>query len=236
MQQNIAYYNEIADQYDATLDKDKSNEIVRQQVAAVFGSLVPSGVVLDFGGGTGKDLEWLTRKGYEVVFCEPSGKMREKAGARVKEWFVGTRTTATPATAVSFLDDFGSNFMSWQIRLPFSQKADAVLGNFAVINNITEIELLFKNLSLVTRQGSHLLFLVLKSNFKTRWRSNRKAALLSLVKDNTVTIDTKFNQQLQKVHLYTTGKIRKAASIYFNFHSSSLIKSADFILIHLTRK
>jgi SAM-dependent methyltransferase len=227
-QQNISYYNEIAEQYNATLDKDHSNEVIRQQVAGILHKLVPSGIVLDFGGGTGKDLEWLSKKEYGIIFCEPSVKMREKAILYNKK-----NPSQRPVT---FLDDSRSDFTSWQHKLPFLEKADAVIANFAVINCIPEIELLFKTLSLVTKPGAHVLMLVLKSDFRKRWRSNRRAAILSLLTGDTVTTRTQFNQQLQIVHLHTTNKIKKAAADHFEFQSSRLLQGNDFVLIHLIRK
>ena len=77
--QNISYYNEIADFYDHIMEKKDSNKIVRGKVAEKFCDIVKEGNVLDFGGGTGLDLDWLTSKGYSVFFCEPSSGMREKA-------------------------------------------------------------------------------------------------------------------------------------------------------------
>ena len=228
IEQNVSYYDEIADQYDEILDRDLSNEIIREKVAAVFSELLASGLVLDFGGGTGKDLEWLVKKGYEVIFCEPSVKMREKAFLL----FQNNR----PHSDTLFLGNAASDFVTWQNKLPFSQKVDAVLANFAVINNIPVIDLLFKNLSLVTRNGGHLLILVLKSDFKKRWQSNRRAAILSLFTASTVTTDTQFNGKRQKVHLYSVQKIKKMAAAYFHFCSSRLLKEKGFVLIHFTRK
>ncbi len=202
IEQNVSYYDEIAAQYDKILDRDHSNGIIRQQVASIFNKLLPSGLVLDFGGGTGKDLDWLVKKGYQVIFCEPSSKMREKAALLYKK--------NPRQNNIVFLDNDASDFSTWQTNPPFLQKTDAVLANFAVINNIPDIELLFQNLSLVTRPGAHVLMLVLKSDFKKRWLSNRRAALFSLFTAATVTADTQFNQKLQKVHLYTVRKIKKS--------------------------
>ena len=228
IEQNISYYNEIAEQYDEILDRDHSNELIRKKVASIFSELVPSGLVLDFGGGTGKDLEWLVQKGYDIIFCEPSVKMREKA-------FLSGKKNLQQNNIV-FLENPASDFNTWETNLPFSRKADAVLANFAVINSIPCIELLFKNLSLVMRPGGHLLMLVLKSDFKKRWRSNHCAALLSLFTSATVTADIQFSSWRQKVHLYTIRKIKKTARPYFDFHGNWLLKENDFILLHLARK
>jgi len=227
-EQNVSYYDEIAGQYDKILDEDHSNKIIREKVASIFRQLLCCGLVLDFGGGTGKDLEWLVGKGYQVIFCEPSLKMREKA--------IRLSKNSLQQNDIVFLENAASDFATWQTNLPFSQKADAVLANFAVINNIPDIELLFKNLSLVMQPGGHLLMLVLKSDFKKRWRANRRATFLSLFTAATVTADTQFKQKRQRVHLYTVQKIKKMACAYFHFHGSRLLKEKDFKLIHLSRK
>ena len=172
IKQNISFYDEIAEQYDEILEQDQNNIFVREKVAVVFSKLLPSGLVLDFGGGTGKDLGWLTEKGYPVIFCEPSVKMREKAILFSKK--------NLPGSDITFLDNAAADFVSWPFNLPFSQKVDGTLANFAVINSIPDIKLLFKNLSLVIKQGGHLLMLVLKSDLKKRWKSNRLATLRSI--------------------------------------------------------
>jgi len=225
IKQNISYYDEIAVQYDETLDNDHSNEIIREKVASVFNELVSSGLVLDFGGGTGKDLAWLIKKGYRVIFCEPSAKMREKA-------ILLTHNNSH----IVFLESTATDFATWEANLPFSQNVDAILANFAVINCIPDIELLFKNLSLVIRAGGHLLMLVIKSDFKKRWRSNRRATLLSLFTAATVTTDIKFNLQRQRVYLHSIPKIKRAAGLSFHFQRSLLVKENDFVLLHFTRK
>src|SRR5688572_7680617 len=164
IEQNISYYDEIAGQYDAILVKDTSNRITREQVAEKFCEIISSGWVLDFGGGTGKDLEWLTEKGYRVIFCEPSAKMREKAMTFSRD--------ILHRNDIVFLEDATTDFTKWHENIPFSQKTDVILANFAVINSIPGINLLFQNLSLIIKPGGHLLMLVLRSNFKKRWTTN----------------------------------------------------------------
>jgi len=220
--QNVSYYDEIAVQYDEILDRDSSNEITREKVKAAFCRLVPSGLVLDFGGGTGKDLEWLTKNGYQVIFCEPSVNMRERA-------------ISLHNNNVVILENNASDFVTWVTDGPFSEKVDAILANFAVINSIPDLKVLFKNISLVIKPGGHLLMLVLKNTFKKRWRLNRMATVHSLFTGLTVVADIEFNQHRQRVYLYTTGRIKKDALPYFHFQSY-LFKEHGFILMHFIRK
>src|ERR1700676_5350087 len=151
--QNISYYNEIAADYDAILNKDSSNTIIRNKVAAKFISLVNGGSVLDFGGGTGQDLGWLLQNDYKIIFCEPSAAMRQIA----IEWSKGE----FPDAGISFFDDNKSDFRSWNAKFPFDQKVNAVLANFAVINCIPDIEFLFEKLALAMDPGGIVIALIL---------------------------------------------------------------------------
>ncbi len=228
IEQNVSYYNAIAQRYDEILDGDKGNRTVREKVASAFTKLIPAGLVLDFGGGTGKDLGWLIDKGYNVIFCEPSVNMREKA--------IAFHEKSLPHGKVVFLDDTASDFTTWQTRLPFSEKADAVLSNFAVINSIPDIELFFKNISLVIRSGGFLLMLVLKCDLKKKWQSHRLATLLSVFTSYTVTASVQFDGQTQKVYLYTIRKIIKLAKPYFLFQSRQSFSDKGFELLHFTKR
>jgi SAM-dependent methyltransferase len=225
--QNMSYYDAIAGQYDKTLNSDHSNELIRLKVASTLTGLLPEGTVLDFGGGTGQDLPWLIKKGYRIIFCEPSFKMR----ARAKEWV----ESSPPGKRVIFLDDENSNFTHWQNKSAFSLKVDAVLANFAVVNCIPDIDGLFKSLSLVTAPGAHVLFLVLKSSLKDRWRSNRRETLLSIFSGATIRINTSFNNHRQIVYLHTDAKIKRAAAPFFDFISNIAMPAGSFTLIHLRR-
>ena len=222
IQQNVSYYDEIAKQYDEILDRDNSNRIIREKVKAIFCKLVPPGVVLDFGGGTGKDLQWLTGNGYRVLFCEPSVKMREKA-------------MSLHYNGVVVLENIASNFVTWETEPPFSERVDAILANFAVINSIPDLKLLFKHLSLVIRSDGHLFMLVLRNTLKKRWRAHRVATIGSFFTGATVATEVRFNQRWQRVYLYTTRRIKKDALRYFHFKGYHLEESG-FTLMHFIRK
>src|SRR5438045_2580512 len=67
----IEFYDAVAAMYNTQMSSDLSNDLVRQQVADYFVSVVKEKNVIDFGGGTGLDLKWLQERGYTVFFCEP---------------------------------------------------------------------------------------------------------------------------------------------------------------------
>jgi SAM-dependent methyltransferase len=224
--QNLTYYDGIADAYDAILDKDVLNQVARKKVAEFFCRLIPSGQVLDFGGGTGKDLPWLLEKGYRIIFCEPSTKMREKAIALSSKY----------ENHILFLSDTTADFRTWRYQLPFQGQVSGGLANFAVLNCIPALPVLFENLSLVIRPGGHLVLLVLQAGFRKRFKTNREAALISLFTGETVTGSVHFQQQQQTIYLHTITRIKKDAAPWFRFGSHTDIKENNFVLIHLVRK
>jgi SAM-dependent methyltransferase len=228
IKQNISYYNEVADQYNDLLDRDAGNELMRKKVAAKFCETVPAGLVLDFGGGTGKDLRWLTEAGYRVLFLEPSSGMKEQAIALIRKSF--------SQKPISVVNDADCNFTEWHKKNPFPEKTDAILANFAVINCIPGIHKLFSNMALVIKPGGHLFALVLQSDFKKKFRANRLAAISSFFSKNPVTMNISFNNRIQTVMLYSSRQIKKAAAEWFTPAGQWQFNDSDFTLIQLTRK
>jgi SAM-dependent methyltransferase len=217
--QNISYYNEIADSYDAILDKELSNESIRRRVGDRFREAVPMGTVLDFGGGTGRDLEWLMVHGYQVIFCEPSAGMREQAIRQERK---------SPRGRVRFLSGKETDFTRWQKDLPLFLPVDGILANFAVINCIPDIGLLFNNLAGVLKPGGHFIALILRP----KWTQ----VLRTLVSRTPVTLRVRYKQHQQTVFIHTRKSINEAAAPYFNFSRYRSLQGSVFSLIELTRK
>ncbi len=225
--QSNPFYNEIAGSYNAMLDNEPSNQVVRQAVAERFRGIVPAGWVLDFGGGTGLDLAWLTNAGYHVIFCEPSTKMREKA---IQYTSIELRND------IIFLDEGNTDYSSWHKKLPFEQKVEGVLSNFAVINCIPDIELLFKNIAEVIKPGGHFIALILYYDLKKNLKAHSRNALKSFLSGKPFVKNVRFNQHHHQVFIYSMGQIRKACLPFFNIHGSEQLTGSEFSLIHLTRK
>ncbi|WP_315817331.1 class I SAM-dependent methyltransferase [Paraflavitalea speifideaquila] len=157
-QQNISYYDEIAGQYDQLLLQENANILVRERVKAQWLQTVAPGRVLDFGGGTGFDLGWLTAHQYQVTFCEPSAGMREKAIQYSRELTHGNK--------IQFLDDAQTDFTQWQPSTPFLQPVQGILANFGVLNAIPDTPLLFQQFSQILVTGGHCLVVILDRPFK----------------------------------------------------------------------
>lgn len=227
-QQNILYYDKIAADYDAILHKDPANSDVRKKVAEKFTALVKTGRVLDFGGGTGQDLGWLVQHHYDIVFCEPSTAMRQIALVRSKKEF--------PETGIFFIDDDKTDFRNWDPVIPFEPKADAVLANFAVINCIPDIDLLFTKLAVVINPGGIILAIILNNSLTKRLQSNRKGTIRSFFNGNPVKIEIDNKDQRQVIYIHTMKAIKRASSGNFEFKQTERLLGSAFSLIHLVRK
>ena len=118
--ENILYYNAIANEYNDMLDKNP-DRIIREKVAKKFCSIVEGAAVLDFGGGTGLDLQWLANNNHTVFFCEPSAGMREKAIYNRKDLLHDN---------VIFLDDFAADFRQWHLTASLSCKSGCCTFKF----------------------------------------------------------------------------------------------------------
>ncbi len=226
IEQNISYYDDIAVEYNSMVNKN-SDMAVRQKVADKFSSIIRYSTVLDFGGGTGLDLRWLTDTSNKVFFCEPSNAMREIAVATSRNLINQN---------IIFLDEIATDFRQWNKQLPFTEKVDAVLANFAVINCIPIIELLFRNLALLIKPGGNVIAVVLSKASNKKFTSNLRQILRSLIFNKPISIDIQHQNHQQTVYIYSINEIIRAAKKDFIFCSSERLPDSDFTLIHLIRK
>jgi SAM-dependent methyltransferase len=224
--QNISYYDEIAHVYDQVMDADRSNELVRKMVREKMRRVLQSGWVIDFGGGTGLDLEWLSQAGYHIIFCEPSEAMREKA--------IALNNTTVLNQDIHFLDAANTDFMQWRRQPPFHRKADALIANFGVINYIPDLKSLFQNLAAALKPGAHVLLVTLKLSLRQRLRWHRRNALKSLFFRIPFVMYITYNTKQQTVFVHSEKEIRKAAAQHFEFRESQPV--TGFTFIHLTRR
>ena len=219
---NRLYYNEIANSYDAILADDDNNRAIRNIVREKFTSIINEGEVLDFGGGTGLDLDWLLAHKYQVVFCEPSEKMRGKAKDRHQN-----------NSPVVFLDNAQTDFADWHRQQPFLIKRDAVLSDFAVFNCIENIDLLFKNLSSVLKSHGHLIVLMLKYGDQKSLYWKLKEYFKSAILQKPLLINTNYEKHKQIVYVYSLREIKKASFPYFNIKTCERVNG--FNLFHFVK-
>jgi SAM-dependent methyltransferase len=225
--QNIAYYNEVAVTYNSIIDSDETNGFVRQKVKDKFLALVKSGTVLDFGGGTGLDLEWLTAANYKIYFCEPSDAMRNQA--------INYYNSINPDAIVEFLDEHQTDFRKWPSTSPFPTKFDGILSNFGVINYIPGISALFQSLAGVVRPGGHFVGIMLDLDLRKRLKWHRRNAIRSLFLRESFKMYIPYKQHKQAIFVHTASEVKKASAPYFTYVPCESLKAFDFTLIHLVR-
>lgn len=219
------YYDVVAADYDRLFDEVISNKIVRRSVQEYFTSRVQDAVVMDFGGGTGLDLPWLLEISRKIYFCEPSSKMREIAMARVNNH---------PSQGkIVFIEEESSDISNWEI--PFPDKMDACLANFAVLNNIRTPGAAFEKLALVIKSGGDLILNVLDARWGMLMRRYPIEFLRSFLSKEVVT-HTKYRGVTQTVYLHSPTKLAMSADPYFELQGSLPLKAFGFMLLHLRRR
>jgi ubiquinone/menaquinone biosynthesis C-methylase UbiE len=224
--QNNVYYNAIAPDYDRILEKDEVNFIVRQKVAAEFSKIVRKGRVLDFGGGTGLDIGWMSQNHYHISFCEPSHAMRKIAMVKAQK--------NHPSAVVTFFDESKTDFRTWDDSFPFEFKVHAILANFGVLNCIKDIELVFGKMALALQSEGNFFALILNSSLKNRLRSNTRGTLQSIFSNRTVTSYVDYNGKRQLIYLHSLKEMSCAFNPYFELISTSHFEV--FTMIRLKRK
>lgn len=224
----LAYYNIIADQYDDFMVGD-SDQRVREMVSNEFRKTIPSGNILDFGGGTGLDLPWmLQHHAYNVFFFEPSYNMRSIAQKSVffcenldKPVFIGQNLP---------IGDWAND------HLPTQEKMNGVLANFAVLNCIQNVEEFFDHVSLVCNKGCYVVATVLHSGLKTLVRRYSIKAALSKILSGRATIYNNYKGKGHATYLHTAKQLRAAAEQHFELISYTRLPFSDFALVKFLRR
>jgi ubiquinone/menaquinone biosynthesis C-methylase UbiE len=224
----LSYYNTIAEHYNAFMAGD-SDTNVRKIVSEEFKKNIKEGNILDFGGGTGMDLPWLLEnKRYKLFFFEPSLKMRSIA----QKILSSIENTNIPVFIEQDVD-----FSDWSYeRLPFQEKADGVLANFAVLNCIKNISEFFEKISLVCNKNCQIIATVLDTRQEAIRKNYSLKIRIRTIFTSKIVIYNNYNGIGHATYLHTLKQFRDAADKYFNFVSYKPVGSSDFALLKLTKK
>jgi len=223
------FYNEIAKEYDSRLSVDK-DQAIRNDIAEYFKEKIARGQqVLDFGGGTGLDLMWLTDAGYSVYFCEPAEKMRAIARNMTEDW--------APEIMPQFLNDGEHDYKKWfSDKHPFEKPINAIIANFGVINYIDDLDKMFDVFANITEKESHLLINLLKIPTKTIYTKLIKNVAKAFVKREPIRAGSSYKNIGHETILYKVKDIEKAAHPQFKLtHSQVLGDNTDFTLLHFIK-
>lgn len=127
------YYDSIAAVYDSQVDSVEGNRFVRSQFVERVSSLVrPGERIVDFGCGTGADVDWYAERGYHVVAYDISTGMTDLLRERCDEHIKSGRVAVVTGAADRL----------WDV-LDHTGPARTVVANFAVFNHIRDLGALF---------------------------------------------------------------------------------------------
>lgn len=196
------FYNSIANEYNGHMTE--SDHRVREQVHHLFKQNVATGNVMDFGGGTGLDLPFLTANNYSVFFVEPSEGMRSVAKAN------------NTSKGVEFIES-NVDFTKWdQSNLPFHGKVNGIIANFAVVNCIEDISSLFEKFALISADNCSAVVTVIDYSFIFKFRLIFASKLTILNKSHTT-------------YIHSLRSLKKAAGKYFELQS--ITQASNFVVL-----
>jgi ubiquinone/menaquinone biosynthesis C-methylase UbiE len=218
-----AFYDAVAPEYDYQMTA--ADELWRSTMKNFFVQHVPHGNVLDFGGGTGLDTGWMKTGGYNIFFLEPSVNMRSVAKVRA------------PTNAKINFIEADTDFSRWtEDRLPFTEKMQGVLANFAVLNCIQHLELFFEKIALVADSGSLLAAMVLDPAFRSVWRMHSPVLACKLLFRSKVTILNKYREIYHPTYIHSRGSLVSCSAKYFELRSYSSLPPSGFAIMLFQRK
>ena len=221
-----SFYDSIAVDYeDYMTDSDKK---IRKKVSDLFKINVPFGYVLDFGGGTGLDLRWLLEEKYHVFFLEPSVNMR----AIAKNRFSITPKNISPA----FIEK-NMNIEDWtNENLPFNEKVDGVLANFAVLNCMKDIKIFFEKMSLVTGGNSHIIASVIDPRLRNIVRHYSILGSLNMFLRGKLRILNQHKGVYHDTYIHSVKSIKAASHKYFRLNSIVQSEISNFTILILSKR
>jgi SAM-dependent methyltransferase len=224
----VKFYDNISSKYDSTLNSNSDNSKIRDEVKHYFLKNVSGKIVLDFGGGTGKDLIWLTGNGFKIYFCEPSKGMRDIALKNIQ--------SLKSQAEIILMDELNSNFHNWdKNNIPINNKLDGILANFAVLNSIKDLEELSAKLALISSKNCKFIVSVLNVNIKRIFSGDLSVILRLFLSGYGFATQIKDGNNKMIVYLHTESNIIKALGNYFNYVESFCIQKSTFRLFHFIR-
>jgi SAM-dependent methyltransferase len=209
------------------MNSNTLNEQIRKKTAEYFKTVVKGKYVMDFGGGTGADLRWLSENNYEVCFCEPANAMRNIA--------IEHNASNIKSESIEFLMDTKTDFRAWEIAT-FYEKFDAVLANFCVFNIIDDLQLLFSKLSMSLKPKGHIIALLLDATFTGITKHYLKNFIISFLKNSYPSLIVQYSGNRHTVYLHTPGKIKQSLPKELTCIKIESLGDSGFMLVHIQKQ
>jgi ubiquinone/menaquinone biosynthesis C-methylase UbiE len=220
-----AYYDHIARDYNGLMTE--SDNHVREQVKGLFKTWVSSGIVLDFGGGTGLDLPWLVDYS-KVYFLEPSVGMRAVARKNT--------VLSEQASKISFAEE-NVFTQGWSAsHLPFPEKMNGILMNFAVMNCVEKPQELFEKISLVCHPSCRVVATIINPSLKSAFKNYSWKSVLTLYLTGRLATRARHGEYEQKAYVHTVSSLVRASRKDFELLSCVSLGSSDFSVLIFSRR
>ncbi|MGN6569185.1 MAG: methyltransferase domain-containing protein [Flavipsychrobacter sp.] len=219
----ISFYDLHAADYNSRMSASDDN--VRWAVRQYFSNYVQAGSVLDFGGGTGLDLLWLSEYYSQVIFIEPSMNMSAEA-YKISEG----------RDNIIFVRG-NIDFNKWdQDCMPFNGKVNGVMANFAVFNCIRNIDKLFEKLDLVCTSDGYIIAAVLNADLKSLLKNySLKIALKSML-NRSIGIANNQKGVAHITYLHTKKQYKSASAKHFELIDYRPVANSNFAVIIFRKK
>lgn len=183
---SASFYDGIASSYDREVARDPGYWWTRAAFRQFVADEVPVGsTLLDFGCGTGLDAAWYAKRGYQVAVYDNSAGMLAQLRTRCAEEI----SSGTVVLIEMSYEDFLSGADA-------SPAVDAVVANFAVLNQIQKPSHLFYALEKRLRTGGRVIVSVLNPFYwqdvqrRIWWKHYWESRGLGLIRSRGADVDT----------------------------------------------
>lgn len=147
-----AAFDAIAERFDGRYGAWLSVAAQRRAVHAALSDVFPRGSrLIDVGGGTGEDAEWLMREGRDVLVTDVSPAMVRVAEEKLRP--LGARQPrVVPAERLATFAE--------ECVVDGSAPFDGAYSNFAALNCVTDLREPARGLARLVRPGGHAMLVV----------------------------------------------------------------------------
>lgn len=220
------YYNVIAEHYNRF--QTSSDRMLRMHVCELFRHYVKQGPVLDLGGGTGLDMAWMIQAGYRIYFIEPAENMRSIA----KKTFSDTGHNSR----ITFVEDQTDMHLWSDKNLPFQEKVNGILLNFAVLNSVKELYSFFEKISLVCQPHGYLFLTVINARLPFILKRYGFSLFKGQMLHGRATFNIHYKESVHETFIYSARFIRKMSADHFDFISCQIPTNSDFMVVILSAR
>ena len=145
-------FDAVAEGFDARFGAWLSVAAQRRAVRAALAEAFPPGAqLLEIGGGTGEDAQWLLERGRRVLLTDPSPAMVRIAGAKLA-------AHAGAAVAQAGAEDLEA--LALRREAAGAPRLDGAYSNFAGLNCVVDLAPFARGLARLVRPGAPVLLVV----------------------------------------------------------------------------